>query len=263
MQPDLTEQEIQSEVNRLAPFYHKVELPYGLSTVVPEVSRRKVEYTRIANLVKHAFPAFIDVCGGSLQGKRVLDIACNCGGFALEAAKLESDYVLGIDIVDHYIEQANFIKRALGLNQIDFKLMNVENLDESTVGLFDVSFCFGILYHLENPIQVMKKLASVTKSIMLVDTAVVRTPVYLRPLFKMPMWQLNFPPISTADSKYASTNLWRNKEGIAEFRPNEGAVVELLKFLGFSQIVKIKPTQKGLEKRYYNGKRVTFLAIRS
>ena len=42
----------------------------------------------------------------------------------------------------------------------------------------------------------------------------------------------------------------------------ENAVVDLLKFLGFSKVEKIKPNQKRLEKRYYTGSRVTFLAVR-
>ena len=188
MSRDLTEQEMRNEIHRLAPFHHKVDLPYGLSTYVPELSRRRIEYTRLSNLVKHVFPRLINACGGSLEGRRVLDVACNCGGFSVEAAKCNSAYVLGIDVVGHYIEQANFIKCALNLDQLEFKVMDIESLEESTVGLFDVTFCFGILYHLENPIHAMKRLASVTKSIMLIDTDVMRTPLYTKPFFRKPLW---------------------------------------------------------------------------
>ena len=76
MRANLTEQEIRDELNRLAPFHHKVALPYNLSTYIPELSRRPVEYTRVNNLVNHAFPALIEICSGSLHGKRVLDVAC-------------------------------------------------------------------------------------------------------------------------------------------------------------------------------------------
>ena len=263
MPQDLTKLEIKNEINRLAPFHHKVELPYGLSTYVPERSVRHIEYTRIRNLVKHAFPALIDVCGGSLKGKRVLDVACNCGGFSVEAAKHNSDYVLGIDVVDHYIEQANFIKRALRLRHVEFKVMNIESLERSKVGLFDITFCFGILYHLENPIHAMKQLSSITESIMLVDTTVMLIPTYMKFLLKKPLWLMNFPPVSNSQSKDIGTSLWRSREKVVQFSPNENAVVDLLKFLGFSKVKKIKPKERGLEKRYYTGQRVTFLAIRT
>ena len=267
MKENLTEQEIRNELNRLAPFHHKVELSYNLSTHIPELSRRPVEYTRVNNLVKHAFPTLIEICGGSLQEKRVLDVACNCGGFSVEAAKLNSEYVLGIDVVDHYIEQANFIKRVLSLEQVEFKVMDINSVDESTVGMFDVTFCFGILYHLEDPIPVMKRLSSVTKSIMLVDTDVMATLFgrfgALQRFFRKPLWLMNFPAVSSTESKDATTSLWRSKQGSVQFTPNESAVVDLLKFIGFSKVEKIKPNQKGLEKRYYTGRRATFLAIRS
>jgi len=266
---DLTEQEIRDEVHRLAPFHHKIDLPHGLSTHVPELSRRPIEFTRLDNLVKHAFPTLMQACGGSLQGKRVLDVACNCGGFSVKAAKYSAEYVLGIDLMDHYIEQANLIKNALELEQVEFKTMSVENLDESVVGLFDVTFCFGILYHFENPILAMKRLASVTKGMMLIDTTVIPTKSYInrfiRPFIKdfinKPLWEMGFPGISKKDAKSASTSLWRAEKSVAELIPNEEAVVELLKFLGFSQVGKIAP-KEGLEQRYYNGLRATFLAIR-
>ena len=75
MPQGLTKEEMIREIRRLAPFHHEVDLPYDLSTYVPERSRRPIERTRLANLTKHAFPALINACGGSLEGKRVLDVA--------------------------------------------------------------------------------------------------------------------------------------------------------------------------------------------
>jgi tRNA (mo5U34)-methyltransferase len=184
----------------------------------------------------------------------------------VEAARLNSEYVLGIDIVGHYIEQANFVKGVLDLEQVEFKLMDIDSVDESTVGLFDITFCFGILYHLENPILAMRRLSSVTKSIMLVDTDVMIILLgwfgALQRVFRKPLWSMKFPAVSNTGSKDATTSLWRRKQGYVQFTPNESAVVDLLKFLGFSRVEKLKPNQKGLEKRYYTGRRATFLAIR-
>jgi tRNA (mo5U34)-methyltransferase len=266
MQMSLTEKELKQEIHRLAPFHHKVELPYGLTTYVPEMSRRPIEYTRLSNLVRHAFPALLEVCGGSLEGRRVLDVACNCGGFSVEAAKLGAKYVLGFDAVDHYIDQAQFIKRALNLQQVDFKLMDLDKIDVSNIGQFDITFCFGILYHLENPVSSMKRLSSVTRHVMLLDTDLASISFKRRPFcgffFREPFWLMNMPSASTSESTSVTTSLWR-KDRVAQFRPNETAVVELLKFLGFQKVSKLQPTLIDLEKRYYNGERGTFLAVRS
>ena len=251
----MTKKEVEDELQRLAPFHHDVELPYGLRTYIPELSRRKLERTRVANLVKHAWPSLLNVCGGSLRGQRVLDVACNCGGFSIEALKSGADYVLGVDIVDRYLEQANFIKRAHGFDKIDFRKMAVEDLDEAKIGQYDITFCFGLLYHTENPVLVMRKLSSVTRRIMVVDTSVFRS-FFVRE----PAWMMRFLPPPETDS-LSTTALWRTKD-ICQLRPNGHAITSLLKFVGFPNIKWIKPTIKGLDKRYYSRMRLTFLATR-
>jgi hypothetical protein len=40
----LTEKELKQEIRRLALFHHNVELTYDLTTYVPEMSRRLIEY---------------------------------------------------------------------------------------------------------------------------------------------------------------------------------------------------------------------------
>ena len=152
----MTKQELQSQLEKLAPFHHNIELPYGLNT--EQYSLRPIDYTRSPSFISHAFPPLLNICGGTLKEQRVLDIGSNCGGFAFEAKKHGADYVLGIDSVDHYVAQAQFIKRVLELTRIDFKTMAADALDPSLTDLFDVTFCCGVLYHFENPVYTMKKL---------------------------------------------------------------------------------------------------------
>ena len=73
---------------------------------------------------------------------------------------------------------------------------------------------------------------------------------------------MNMQSASTSESTSVTTSLWR-KDRVTQFRPNETAVVELLKFLGFQKVSKLQPTLIDLEKRYYNGERETFLAVRA
>ena len=257
----MTEEEMKSEIERLAPFHHRLDLPYGLSTYLPDKNRRPVEYTRLSCLIEHAFPAILDVCGGSLEGKRVLDVACNCGGFSVEAAKHKSEYVFGFDIVDHYIEQANFIKRALQLDQVEFDTMDIDGFAESTTSEFDVTFCFGILYHLEDPIRAMRALSAVTKSIMVVDTDLMRIPGLLQRFVRKQLWAMRTNSPTTLDSNDVTTSRWRTSETV-KFVPMQTTLVRLLNLLGFPNVKKIEPKQEGLEKRYYNGRRGTFIAMR-
>jgi 2-polyprenyl-3-methyl-5-hydroxy-6-metoxy-1,4-benzoquinol methylase len=251
----VNEQEIKSELRRLAPFHHLVELPYGLTTYIPELSRRDIERTRLPNLYAHLWPSLLELCGGSLKGRRILDVACNCGGFSVEAARSGADFVLGIDVVDRYLEQAEFIKRALALDNVEFRKLAMEEIESEEIGSFDVSFCFGILYHLENPVLAMKKLADVTTAIMVVDTTVDPT----RP--KDPYWKMTFKDPILPEAKSVSTALWI-EEKACQLLPTAQAVRELLTYLGFSQVELLDPTA-AFEQRYHRGNRATFLAVRS
>ncbi|MEX2297758.1 MAG: hypothetical protein WD715_10100 [Dongiaceae bacterium] len=56
--------------------------------------------------------------------------------------------------------------------------------------------------------------------------------------------------------------LWRANRRICQFSPNQRAVVELLKFLGFTKIRKLAHRSPDLEPRYREGTRGTFLALR-
>lgn len=256
-----SEQYLRERVGDLGPFLHAIDLPHEVSTHDPSLGRRGLERTRVSNLVEHAWPTLLRPCGGSLQGKRVLDVACCSGGFTVEAVKAGADFVLGIDVVDHYIEQARFVQEALKLRNVDFRTMNMDDLSPETVGTFDVSFCFGILYHLESIIPSMQALASVTDRFMLVDTEVLRLYRGLAPfLCKRPLWYMNVAP---APGDHATTtNQWRRSEA-AQFNPTPGAVIELLHFLGFQKVETIPRRRDDLERRYRKGTRMTFLAERT
>lgn len=259
--PGMNKAAIEEQLRKLAPFHHAVALPYGLSTYVPEASRQERERTRLQSLIDHLWPPLLELCGGSLRGHRVLDVACNCGGFSVEAAKSGADYVFGFDVEDHYIKQADFIKDVLGLTNAEFSNISIDDLDVGKHGTYDVTFCFGILYHLENPIRDMKMISSLTKKIMVVNTTVMHIP-YVSPLVKWPLWHMRIVPPAEKSATNISTARWR-KQDHCQFSPNVPAVKQLLKFLGFNDVRQIKPQAKGLEERYYKGSRVTFIGIRS
>jgi len=61
--------------------------------------------------------------------------------------------------------------RALGISNVEFRRMTIEALNPDRVGRFEIALCFGLLYHLENPVAAMKRLASVTTETMVVETA--------------------------------------------------------------------------------------------
>jgi tRNA (mo5U34)-methyltransferase len=257
--PDLSAEELRVRVRELGPFHHAVDLPHGVSTYVPELARGQIERTRVSNLVQHAWPALIKATGGSLQGLRVLDVACCSGGFSVEAAKGGASHVLGIDVVESYLDQARFIKDTLGLDNVEFQNIAMEDLSPETVGTFDVSFCFGILYHLEDPVRAMKALSSVTEKVMVVDTDALRLYRGALPfLANRALWYMNVAPSA---KELNTTNQWRTRDAI-QFNPTPRAVEELLHYVGFDDVERLSSSSKTLEKRYRNRRRMTFVAVR-
>lgn len=252
----MTEQEIRSEIRRLAPFHHAVELPYGLLSYDPELSRREVERTRLHDLGKYVRRILRETFGGSLAGRRILDVACNCGGFSVEAARLGAS-VLGIDIVDHYLEQARFLRRALGLAQLDFRKLAIEDLDPADVGTFDAVFFFDILWHLENPVLALRRLAAVTRRLLIVETRLTGVDTGGEPA-----WIMNFLPPTSPGSQDVSTSLWRTG-AVCQFSPNAPAVIELLRYLGFTDVRQVELEPRDRDKRFVNDESMgLFVALR-
>ena len=66
---------------------------------------------------KYFFRPLVDLLGGSLAGKRVLDLGCNQGFWSLAAIENGCDYVLGIDGRQTHIDQAKFVFDVKGINK--------------------------------------------------------------------------------------------------------------------------------------------------
>lgn len=254
----MDKEELRAAIERLAPFHHAIDLPYGLSTFVASASRQERERTRMKTLLDHSWTSTLAACGGTLRGKRVLDIACNCGGFAVHAARAEADYVLGIDIEPHYIKQANLVKEAVSIPGLEFQQLDLMELNPSKHGKFDLVLCFGILYHLENPVMALKRISAVTSNVIVVDTTLMKVPIINRVLDRWPLWHMRRVSNPGANAMNITTSRWRPKE-FCQFSPNASAVTNLLEYSGFKTVERLKPKAGGLEKRYYDGRRATFI----
>lgn len=152
------------ELHSLIPFYHDVDLGGGLNTAP--------QSRRIRNAIELFFPGLVQLCGGSLNGKRVLDVGCNCGGFSFAAARFGAHEIIGIDSRKIHIDQANAIRSYLKMEQTKFICADIEDMSLEKLGEFDICLLAGIIYHLQNPIGVMKKLSKATSYLLMIDSHV-------------------------------------------------------------------------------------------
>ena len=160
----MKKQKIPKDLQYLTPFFHDIDLGNGLNTA-PEIYRMR-------GAVNLFFPPLLKLFGGSLKGLRILDVGCNCGGFSFEASKYGPKEIIGIDADVKNIRQANAIKKYLRTKNVNFLKLNAEEVSKKDLGKFDLTILAGILYHLEDPIGVMKRISEVTTSTLLIDSHV-------------------------------------------------------------------------------------------
>ncbi len=110
--------------------------------------------------------------GDGLQGKDVLDVGCNSGGYCFLAAELGARSTLGFDVHQHWLDQAEFI-RSLKYAQypgVPFVPADAKQLRDD-IEPVDIVIFKGVLYHLPDPVHVLLKLAEIAREAILVDTS--------------------------------------------------------------------------------------------
>jgi tRNA (mo5U34)-methyltransferase len=161
----MTRDQILSELKRLEPWFHCIDLGGGLATKTKSAIGEPVDHPRPTwEKVKGCLP-------DDLSGKTVLDVGCNAGFYSLEVKRRGADRVLGIDSQRNLIRQAAFVRDVHGLD-IGYRRMSVYDLDPYAIGQFDVTLALGLLYHCKHLVLALEKLFIVTRELLILETAI-------------------------------------------------------------------------------------------
>ncbi len=191
---------------------------------------------------RHFMPYLLEAAGGSLEGKRVLDIACNSGFWSIQCALLGAD-VTGFDARPELIEQANLLKSVVGVDNASFQTLGFWDMSpEALGGTFDIVLNLGILYHLPNSLEVLRLTQSMARSAILLDTAIYNSnecAIHLS-------WE------ESDDIRYA------NESGIVAF-PSKSSVALMLRFLDIEDWIEIPMRTKDMPRNYLENGRASWL----
>ena len=99
----------------------------------------------------------------NLEGLRALDLGSNEGYNSFDLLENGCSEVLGIEVRDRYLEKANDEKQKLGYTNVSFVKADVRKIDEIGLGKYDLCLCAGILYHMQNPFNLLKRIRNICK----------------------------------------------------------------------------------------------------
>ncbi len=160
------EKEIEREILGRRWFYRFI-LPSGAETelyVPPEVelihdTRRRMMFDVLDPLFSNTWPQV--TC---------FDMACHEGYFTHHLVKRGCKRVVGVDARAGHIYSADLIRKVHNQTNVEYRQLNVFDLNPQDYEPFDVVLMFGLLYHLENPIGALRIARALTGKVCLVET---------------------------------------------------------------------------------------------
>lgn len=121
---------------------------------------------------RHLLTPIVNHYGGTLEGRRVLDLGCNAGFFSLAAIEAGCDFVLGIDGRQTHVDQADLVfeTKEIDRDRYRFVCANIIDYEYRKMPPFDVVLCLGVLYHVNKPISLLEALEPINTDLLVIDT---------------------------------------------------------------------------------------------
>ena len=205
---------MREESSEAKQWYHTIDLGNGRITDGMYDHRPFLKY--------YGFP-------DSLEGKRVLDIGPGDGFFSFWFEKAGAKEVVAVDAYEnpHLIEAKNILG-----SRIDYRIVDVYDVNPKDLGCFDMIFCGTLLMHLSDPFRALSNIQN-----MISDNGV----FFLAAVFIPPALQLYLTEHLLLKAPVAKLIFGRESLGsVASYWiPSERCLKEMLYKAGFNDIRKI------------------------
>ena len=214
-----------TEGRALAPWHLDVEIVPGLTTrefADAPFDADAFGKVRLIDSGPRFNQTLRDLFPAGLDGRTVLDVACNCGGFLYWAREQGAGETLGIDVREHWIEQARFLARhrAMPSDGMRFEVQDLYDLPRLGLERFDVTLFNGIFYHLPEPLAALRVAADLTGELMIVNTGS----------------RIDLPDGLLAAFEESKSRAISGVYGLAWFPTGPDVLTRMLQYVGFPEV---------------------------
>jgi SAM-dependent methyltransferase len=99
-----------------------------------------------------------------LNLRTALDLGCGVGHFSAMLREL------GLQVTAVDARPDNIAEARSRISGVDFRVADVEDPSLAALGTFDLVVCFGLLYHLENPLRALRNIHALSGKLMLLES---------------------------------------------------------------------------------------------
>lgn len=129
-------------------------IPYGGSSDYGSIRISMLNLPEIHNLI-------------NFQGKSIIELGPLEGGNSIILENFNIQSNISIEgRVESYLKCC-MIKNIYDLNKTKFYLDDVMNISEEKYGTFEIAVVLGLLYHLDNPLKLLKKIGAMVDTVIL------------------------------------------------------------------------------------------------
>ncbi len=162
--------------------------------------------------------------------------------------------MLAVDARQDHVASARLIARAYDLSNLTIEQRDVSKVSAAELGSFDITLVFGLLYHVENPVGLLRLARALTRRICLVETQIAPN------IGGSVDWgsRLAQLPITGAFSVVDETGLTDEPESnLTEISlcPSLDALLWIMRKVGFSRVEVVQPAPDAYE-QHASGARV-------
>lgn len=105
-----------------------------------------------------------------MKGKSFLDVGCWAGGFCSVALGRGADWAVGVDLVES--KDWGLVRQTWSFELINLIVMDIMSPNFLALPQADVVLCAGVLYHVSDPVGLLRRLRMKTGSLLVLETAI-------------------------------------------------------------------------------------------